>query len=320
VHSLLTIIIVTWNCKEEINACLKSLHSLRASQLEFETILVDNGSDDGTRKFLQSKDSILDDIGLEVIFNGRNLGLSKATDQAYRKAKGDWILLCNPDIIFSPNVRSLFSYGISHPDEMVTVDMVSEDGTLQRVIHRRFPTLSRVFFDFALIGSYLDDKIMNRLVRKYYSYQTERFPPIAEIEQPGASFLFFSRRVVERLGYIFDTSLPVWWNDVDLAKRAERAGIRRILLSYVKVEHGLGRSGSNKMSSLTRWYVFCKSMMLYARSWKMHPRMLQILFCGDAIFSVPLFTLIQGRIHGIPMAIRISISRAAAQMKGVLSS
>jgi GT2 family glycosyltransferase len=315
---VLTIIIVTWNCKEEISACLESLRELRETQLEFETIIVDNGSQDGTSQFLQSHASSFNEIGLKVTYNSRNTGLSSATEQAYRKAKGDWILLCNPDIAFSAAVSQLVSYGLSHPDAMITVDMVNDDGSTQRVIHRRFPTVSRAFFDFGIVGSYLDDKVMNHLVRKYYCYQTETFAPVAAIDQPGASLLFLSRAVVEKLGFIFDTSLPVWWNDVDLARRAEKAGIPRILLSYLKVTHGLGRSGSNKMSTETRFYVFFRSMMRYARTWKMHPQLLQMIFCADAIFGVPLYAVIQGRVHGFAKGLKRSILRAAAQTTGVL--
>ncbi len=317
---MLSIIIVTWNCQEEVMNCLRSLSGLRDLPAGLQTLVVDNGSEDGTRESLQASSSILTDIGLEVTYNSRNVGLSSATQQAYRKARGNWILLCNPDITFNENLNRLVDYGFSHPDEMITAEMVNDNGTLQRVIHRRFATITRVFFDFSTVGTYLDEKFMNHLVRKNYSYQGEILPPVAAVEQPGASFLLFNRGLIERLGFIFDARLPVWWNDVDLARRAERAGIQRTLLSDAKVKHGLGRSGSRKMPSRTQWFVFCRSMLFYARRWKMHPHLLQLLFCADAILSVPLSAIVQGRTRGILGVLRKTIPRAAAQMSGVLGS
>ena len=317
---MLSIIIVTWNCRGEVENCLTSLAELKDLPADLETLVVDNASEDGTVGFLRDSSSSFADIGLDVTYNSRNVGLSAATEQANRKARGNLILLCNPDITFNENLRQLVAYGLSHPKEMVTVEMVNNDGTSQRVIHRRFPTVTRVFFDFGTVGTYLDQKFMNQLVRKNYSYQDEIFPPVAAIEQPGASFLLFNRSLIDQLGFIFDESLPVWWNDVDLARRAERAGIPRILLSDLNVRHGLGRSGSRKMPSMTQWYIFCRSMLFYARKWKMHPRLLQLLFCADAVFSVPLSVIVQGRSGGIFEVLRRSLPRAAAQVSGVLGA
>ena len=317
---MLSIIIVAWNCQEEVMNCLRSLAELRDLPPDLQTLVVDNGSEDGTRQSLEASSSRFTNIGLEVTYNSRNVGLSSATQQAYRKAHGSWILLCNPDVTFNANLGQMVAYGISHPDEMITADMVNNDGTLQRVIHRRFATITRVFFDFATVGTYLDEKFMNHLVRRNYSYQNELLPSVAVIEQPGASFLLFNRGLIQKLGFIFDLALPVWWNDVDLARRAERAGIQRILLSEVRVKHGLGRSGSKKMPSGTQWRIFCRSMLFYARKWKMHPHLLQLMFCADAILTVPLSAIVQGRSHGIFKVLRRSIPRAAAQMSGILGA
>lgn len=317
---MLTIIIVAWNCREEVVECLRSLARVGRFPLDFETIVVDNASEDGTASALQSMKVELSRLGFEVVLNTRNVGLSAATEQAFSLSKGEWILLCNPDIIFGTEARTLVSYGLSNPGEIVAPEMTDYDGKLQRVIHRRFPTVSRVFFDFAFVGSYLDEKLMHHLVRRNYAYQGETFPKIASIEQPGASFLLLSRSVVEKLGFIFDKRFPVWWNDVDLSRRAQAAGIQRTLLSEVKVRHGLGRSGSKRMPRSTQWHLFCRSMVSYALKWKMHPHLLRLLFSLDAIASVPVLVLVQSRFNGFRASFRSSISHAAAQLGGVLAA
>lgn len=297
--------------------CLQSLVNLPHLPSEIETLIVDNDSSDGTREFLQAIAPKFKRIRLKTIFNSRNIGLSRATAQAYENSIGEWVLLCNPDIAFDGTFHDLLSYVFSHPQEMVTPELLNMDGSRQRVVHRRFPTVTRVFFDFGLLGSYIDEKLMDHRVRKSYAYQDEELPSIAPIDQPGASFLLFSRPTVQRIGYIFDPQFPVWWNDVDLAKRAEKAGIPRTLLSNVRMRHVLGHSQKKDLRSPQR-YLFCRSMIHYARKWSMHPYLMQVLFTLDAILSVPLFTFVQSRTRGPMTVLKRSISFAAAQVAGVL--
>ena len=294
---------------------------MRALGSRFETIVVDNDSRDGTVAFLKDLESTNDDLHLSVIYNAQNVGLSTATQQAYERAIGDWILLCNPDIIFSASVGELLRIGSLYQNCIIATEMLNADGSLQKVIHRRFPNVSRVFFGFGFVGAYLDRKVMHRTVENQYTYQKEEFPSIVSIEQPGASFLLMSRLVVDKLGIIFDSKFPVWWNDVDLAMRAESANIKRIVVSSVKVRHGLAKGGSIQMDSPTRRYLFCRSMIMYAKKWKMHPQLLQLLFGIDAIAGVPLGIVVHQKRRGdILWGFRDSVRQALAQISGVVSA
>ncbi len=71
----LSIIIVTWNCKKEITTCLMSLARLHNLPIEIETIVVDNGSTDGTVEYLRESELTLKGIGMNVIYNSKNAGL-----------------------------------------------------------------------------------------------------------------------------------------------------------------------------------------------------------------------------------------------------
>jgi len=317
---LLTIIIVTWNCREEIAECLQSLSVLENLPTEIETIVVDNCSKDGTADFLRNNETSFGSIQLKAIFNSENLGLSRATEQAYRKARGNWILLCNPDISFNERVKEFLEYGIRVPDSIVTAEMVNSDGRIQRAVFRRFPTITQVFFDFGYIGSYLDKKIMRHVVRKRFTYEGEDLPRVASIDSPGASFLLLSRRTIERLGVIFDPSFPVWWNDVDLAKRADIERVPRLLLTWVKLKHGLSRGGSGQMEDITRRYLFCRSMVRYARRWKMHPRLIRFLFFIDALAGLPISVMVLRQGLGCRRAAKNSMRRATMQVSGVMGA
>ena len=294
---------------------------MQGLSFEFETLVVDNGSQDGTANFLIENRFAFDNIGLRLICNTENVGLSRATEQAYRESKGNWILLCNPDILFNPSVQRLYDFGIARGDSVVTAELVNEDGTPQRVIHRRFPTVGRVFFDFGYIGAYLDKKLMHSRVRMVYTYQNEVFPGRVSIESPGGSFLLLNRDIIAKLGFIFDPMLPIWWNDVDLAKRAEEAGIRRILMSDVKIRHSLARGGSRQMESVQRRYMFCRSMLLYSKKWRMRPSLVRLLFFADAIIGVSLLTMASHRkTKAFWRSFKIAMDHAAAQVSAVASA
>jgi GT2 family glycosyltransferase len=89
-------IIVTWNSREEVLACLRSLVSSSPS-VHWEAIVVDNGSTDGTPAAVRR-----DAPWVHVIANPDNRGLAAANNQGMLAARGDYFLISNPDVIWQP--------------------------------------------------------------------------------------------------------------------------------------------------------------------------------------------------------------------------
>ena len=90
----LSIIIVNYKTEELTTNCLASVYESHLQEIDFEVIVVDNASCDGSieaveRKFPQ----------VSIIKNKENLGFSKANNIGIHKAKGDYILLLNSDTI-----------------------------------------------------------------------------------------------------------------------------------------------------------------------------------------------------------------------------
>src|SRR5512133_681722 len=89
----LSVVIVNYNVKYFLEQCLHSV--LKAiHELEAEIFVVDNNSVDGSIRMLREKFP-----SVTVIENKDNRGFSRANNQAIRKAKGESILLLNPDTI-----------------------------------------------------------------------------------------------------------------------------------------------------------------------------------------------------------------------------
>jgi N-acetylglucosaminyl-diphospho-decaprenol L-rhamnosyltransferase len=316
-----SIIIVTWNSKDAVRACLRSLESLDKSQLSLETIVVDNHSKDGTAEWLLSEGKTLKTVGLRLLFNERNEGLSAATEQAYKIAQGDWILLCNPDVEFTNDFLDMVSFARSQVDySMLAAEMINEDGSLQRVVVRRFPTVARVFFAFSVIGFHLDKFLLGNYFLDDYTYARTVFSkPVSPVDQPGASFLLVSRDAIEKIGGIFSEEFPIWWNDVDLAKRADRKRIRRGIMPGVIIPHEQGHTAKT-MSRPNRRYIFCLALIRYCRKWKMHPHLVRSLFFLDGLISLIIGWPLWGASLSLGGGLREGLGYSLSQVRSVLTA
>jgi len=95
IPDLTSIIILTWNQLEYTKACLASIRA--HTDVPYEIIFVDNGSTDGTLKWLRKL--VKENAGYKLIENGKNLGFAKGCNQGIQAATGAFILLLNNDVV-----------------------------------------------------------------------------------------------------------------------------------------------------------------------------------------------------------------------------
>src|SRR3989344_4137683 len=99
---LVSIIIVNWNGGEVFRNCLKTLKALKFS--DYELIIVDNGSSDGTQELANIK-------------NKNNLGFANGNNQGYEKSRGKYVWLLNNDTLVKPDILTkLVKYLDQNPD------------------------------------------------------------------------------------------------------------------------------------------------------------------------------------------------------------
>ncbi len=94
-HDFVSVTIVTYNSGRYIKRCLESVLAQKGPQ--FEVIVIDNNSTDGTRDILEQYED-----RCTIIYNGRNAGFAAAQNQAIRLARGNWVLTLNPDVLLMP--------------------------------------------------------------------------------------------------------------------------------------------------------------------------------------------------------------------------
>ncbi|MFI5006472.1 MAG: glycosyltransferase family 2 protein [Solirubrobacterales bacterium] len=157
----LSICIVSLDCWPVLRPCLESILATDV-ELSREIILVDNASrDDTVRRVAQEFPAV------RVIPNERNVGFSRATNQAIAVSSGACILWLNPDTLLRPrSLRALHSFLEGHPRAgIVGPKVLNADGTFQPQCRRGLPTpkaalsyllgLDRLFPDNAALSAYL---------------------------------------------------------------------------------------------------------------------------------------------------------------------
>ncbi|NOZ61113.1 MAG: glycosyltransferase [Calditrichaeota bacterium] len=248
----LSIIIVNYNVKEFLQQAVTSIRQAGRS-LDCEVIVVDNASADGSVELVREK---FPDV--KLIANAENRGFAVANNQAMKIARGDFILLLNPDTIVQENTFSVIvDYFRQHPDcGMVGCKILNPDGSLQLACRRSFPTpwvaltkivgLSRLFPRSKLFGKY----------NLTYLDPNENY----EVEAISGSFMFFRREVMEQIGYL-DESFFMYGEDLDWCFRVREAGWKIYYLPDTQIIHFKGES--SKKSDTDLILQFYRAMKLF---------------------------------------------------------
>ena len=134
----LSIVTVCWNDRETISECLRSIYAGTRST-EFEVIVSDNGSTDGSAEFIRQNYP-----QVRVIENGTNFGFSKANNIGINATKGQYILILNPDTIIHDGALDTFvAFADRHPEAgAFGCRVLNPDGSYQNPA-RPFPTIWR---------------------------------------------------------------------------------------------------------------------------------------------------------------------------------
>jgi GT2 family glycosyltransferase len=213
----LSVVIVNYNVKYFLEQCLDSV--IRASKnLNVEIFVVDNQSSDHSIDYLTPRFP-------QVIFiaNQSNVGFSKANNQAIRLAKGEYILLLNPDTVIGENtLEKICCFMDEHPDTGgVGVKMLDGFGHFLPESKRGFPSpwnsfckmsgLSRLFSKIPAFGKY----------HLKYLHEDE----INEVDVLAGAFMMLRKKALDEVG-LLDEAFFMYGEDIDLSYRIKRGGYK----------------------------------------------------------------------------------------------
>jgi GT2 family glycosyltransferase len=230
-----SMVIVTYNSRSVIGACLESLHAHTAG-VSYEVIVVDNASPDGTADVVER-----DHPWARVIRRRTNGGLSAAINDGVAAASGRFVMQLNPDVRLDSDVLApLARYLTDHPDAgIVAPKLLNDDGSLQ-LSCRSFPGYSTALFNrYSVLTKLMPG---NRYSRDYlmadYDHTSER-----DVDWVSGAALMFPRAVFDRLGG-WDAGFFMFNEDVDFCRRAHDAGYRVVYHPSSALYHSIGASES----------------------------------------------------------------------------
>lgn len=229
----LSILIVNWNTRDLLRACLTSLREYPYA--DDAVIVVDNASSDGSAAMVRSE---FPDVRL--IEPGTNAGYAKGNNLAFAAADSPYLLTLNPDTqVFEGTLARAVASLKGRPSHgYLGAKLVSPDGSTQASV-RGFPTLLGLLGDWTGLGA--------RVAGPLDSYRLTRFDYDAPqaAPQPMGTFLLFRREALEAVGSAnapFDEAFPIFFNEVDLLKRLDEAGWPGWYDPDVRVMHHHGAS------------------------------------------------------------------------------
>ncbi|WP_160670068.1 glycosyltransferase [Clostridium sp. C8-1-8] len=206
-----SIIILTYNNLEYTKKCLESIKKY-TTEIDYEIVIVDNCSTDGTKEWLKQNDHI------KCIFNEVNLGFPIGCNQGILGATGDSILLLNNDVIVTPNWISNLMTALWSLDEIGAVGAVTNNCSYYQTIEVDYKDYDELI-DFST---------------KYNISDPSKWEQ--RIKLIGFCMLI-KRKVIDEIGLLDERFTPGNYEDDDYSYRIMNKGYKLILCKDTFIHH-----------------------------------------------------------------------------------
>jgi len=223
----LSVAIITWNAKEKLKNCLHSV-ARQVQNIEYEIIVADNGSSDGTAEMLDEEFS-----DLAVIKNRENIGVSRARNQLMRIANGRYILILDDDTeLMTSKIHELTAYMDKH--KMLGIagaKLMSVDDELQ-LSCRTFPKPIHVLFrKLGFLKAVRNGKTLAK-----HQMSSWKHDSIRKVQFVIGAFQMIRKSCIDSIGPL-DEKMFYGFEDADYCARVQRAGYDVIYYPDVVVKH-----------------------------------------------------------------------------------
>jgi GT2 family glycosyltransferase len=232
---LASVIIVTWNGRGWLERCLPAVESQRG--VRFETIVVDNGSTDGSVELIERSFP-----RVQLIRNRANRGFAAATNQGIAAARGQYLATLNNDAIAEPDWLAAL------------VDACEADNNLAMAASRMVRLDDPTVFDSAGIAP-------DRFGFAWNLRAGERVPETdapCEVFGACAGAALYRRGMLEDVG-LFDERFGSYYEDVDLAWRSQLRGWPGRYIPTAVVRHA--HSGTGERLPATKRFLLGRNRL-----------------------------------------------------------
>ncbi|WP_234109089.1 glycosyltransferase family 2 protein [Chryseobacterium sp. R2A-55] len=249
-----SIIIVNFKTPQLTKNCIDSIKKF-TSGIDYEIILVDNNSGDGSEEIFKKIEDIT------YIQATENLGFGRANNLGLKSAAGELILFLNSDTVLLENsVKKMFDFFRHHEDKLgigslgLTLidrnkEMIHSAGDLPTAVN----LLSSYFQNF-----FIKDFHKRKNVKEVSEYRSE----IAEVGYVTGADLMVRKEVFESIEN-FDPDFFMYYEDALVGHRLRQIGKKNYICNCSQIVHLEGESF--KTPNLTKRIMVEKSMFIYVK-------------------------------------------------------
>jgi GT2 family glycosyltransferase len=216
-----SIIILTWNGRRYLSDCLKSIEA--QTYRDFEVILLDNGSRDGSSEFIKNEFS-----WVSLISVPENLGFAGGHSVAIERASGELIVTLNNDTRVEPDwLEELVFVADSYPEAGMVASRTS------------------VYDDPDLIDTLGGRVCLDGMSRGAFRMKRVSELGLSRVEEglyPSPAAALYRRSMIEEVGF-FDEDFFAYAEDTDLGLRCRWAGWKCVIATEAIVHHYYSATG-----------------------------------------------------------------------------
>jgi len=244
----LSIVVASYNTKDLTVACINSIIKLDP-KLDYEIIVVDDGSKDGSVEALKEIDK--NNSKVRVIINKENLGYVRTNNKGIRASSGKYVLLLNSDTVVRKGaLEALVKFAQNHKDAgVVGAKLLNADESLQPSCYH-LPTIKNAIYEY-----WFGHK---GLFEKY----APKGDDSSEVEAlVGAAFLI-TPEALKRVGML-NSAYKSYFEDMDYCRAVGRNGLKVYYLPSAEILHYHGASFSKLADEKNRWRKLIPSSKIY---------------------------------------------------------
>ncbi len=255
----LSIVIVNYNVKYFLEQCLRSIE-YATEGIDYEVIIVDNASEDGSTEYIGTRFAKVRWIACK-----QNGGFSHGNNIGFGEARGEYILMLNPDTIVTHKaIHECIAFMDSHPEAGAAgVKMINHDGTFAMESRRGIVTPWVSFCKATgLCKRYSNSKLFGHYYMSYLNKES-----INQIEMVSGAFMLLRKTTLDKVG-ILDEQFFMYWEDSDLSYRILKAGYKNYYLPY-PILHYKGES-SVKSKLRYRYWLYSSLQIFFKKHFPLY--------------------------------------------------
>jgi len=236
----LSIIIVNYNVRHFLEQCLQSVFDA-CKNIDTEVIVVDNNSHDTSCEMIREKFK-----QVKLIANKDNTGFSKANNQGVAIAKGEYVLILNPDTVVAEDTfEKILAFAKTKNNlGALGVKLIDGTGAFLPESKRGIPT-PKVSFN-KLTG------ISSKQTGKYYATHLQE-NEYGVMEILVGAFMLIKRSIYNEVNG-FDEDYFMYGEDIDLSYKIHKKGYQNYYYPITKIIHYKGESTKKDVKYLKYFY------------------------------------------------------------------